>query len=242
MYAKDQDLIVHKFDIKDKVFTLDVSLFILNFALDSLLWASFSELFDQQILFIIIYEVLTVFNAKVTESKIIQTLIILQFFAEVIELSLLIEIMSVIANLFVAKEQDSIMSLFIAMLILSSMLNLIIKDFIDKTINWRWIKEVMMIFMSILWLIDMLVISKTYALVLQHHHAQKVSKMTSKVYKNHDDVDHDQLIFCQLFQTSLLCSWMLLFCKLIVLLLSIYMMIIYETLYMLLNIFSIVYQ
>jgi len=71
----------------------------------------------------------------VTESKIIQTLIILQFFAEVIELSLLIEIMSVIANLFVAKEQDSIMSLFIAMLILSSMLNLIIKDFIDKTIN-----------------------------------------------------------------------------------------------------------
>lgn len=135
MYAKDQDLIVHKFDIKDKVFTLDVSLFILNFALDSLLWASFSELFDQQILFIIIYEALTVFNAKVTESKIIQTLIILQFFAEVIELSLLIEIMSVIANLFVAKEQDSIMSLFIAMLILSSMLNLIIKDFIDKTIN-----------------------------------------------------------------------------------------------------------
>lgn len=135
MYAKDQDLIVHKFDIKDKVFTLDVSLFILNFALDSLLWASFSELFDQQILFIIIYEALTVFNAKVTESKIIQTLIILQFFAEVIELSLLIEIMSVIANLFIAKEQDSIMSLFIAMLILSSMLNLIIKDFIDKTIN-----------------------------------------------------------------------------------------------------------
>ena len=242
VYAGGQDPIVHEFGIGGEVFTLGVSLFVLGFALGPLLWAPLSELFGRQILFAITYGALTAFNAGAAGSKNIQTLIVLRFLAGAIGSSPLTGAVGVIADLFAAKERGPAMSLFAAAPFLGPVLGPVIGGFIGEKVGWRWIEGVMAIFTGVLWLVGMLVIPETYAPVLQRRRAQKLSKMTGKVYKSRGDVDHGQPTFRQLFQTSLLRPWVLLFCEPIVLLLSVYMAIIYGTLYMLLDVFPIVYQ
>ena len=66
--------------------------------------------------------------------------------------------------------------------------------------------------------------------------------MTGKVYKSQMDADQGVVTAAHAFKTSLSRPWILLFTEPIVLLLSIYMAIIYGTLYMLFAAFPIVYQ
>lgn len=56
---------------------------------------------------------------------------------------------------------------------------------------------VMAIFTGVLWIIGTLVIPETYGPVLQRRRAQKLSKMTGKVYKSRGDADQVSQI-CQL--------------------------------------------
>lgn len=78
--------------------------------------------------------------------------------------------------------------------------------------------------------------------MLLRKRAAKMSKMTGKVYRSKGDVDQGPTTFGKVFKTSLLRPWVLLFQEPIVLLLSVYMAIIYGTLYMLFAAFPIVYQ
>jgi hypothetical protein len=95
---------------------------------------------------------------------------------------------------------------------------------------------------GVLWIIGTLLIPETYPPVLLRKRAAKMSKMTGKVYRSKGDVDQGPTTFGKVFKTSLLRPWVLLFREPIVLLLSVYMAIIYGTLYMLFAAFPIVYQ
>ncbi|KAK3643958.1 MFS siderochrome iron transporter 1 [Elasticomyces elasticus] len=244
VYAGGREGIVQEF--------LGVSLFVLGFALGPLLWAPLSEIFGRQILYVCTYGALTVFSAGAAGSKNIQTLLILRFLAGAVGSSPLTGAVGVIADLFVAKERGPAMSLFAAAPFLGPVLGPAIGGFIGETVGWRWIEGVMAIFTGmlawkaqingVLWLAGTFVIPETYAPVLQRRRAQKLSQMTGKIYRSRGDVDQGQPTFRQVFRTSLLRPWLLLFREPIVLLLSIYMAIIYGTLYMLLNAFPIVYQ
>lgn len=100
----------------------------------------------------------------------------------------------------------------------------------------------MAIFTAVLWVVGALLIPETYAPVLQRKRALKLSEMTGKVYKSRADIDQGPTTFGKVFKTSLSRPWILLFSEPIVLLLSIYMAIIYGTLYMMFAAFPIVYQ
>ncbi|KAK5698352.1 MFS siderochrome iron transporter 1 [Elasticomyces elasticus] len=242
VYAGGREGIVQEFGVGGETFTLGVSLFVLGFALGPLLWAPLSEIFGRQILYVCTYGALTVFSAGAAGSKNIQTLLILRFLAGAVGSSPLTGAVGVIADLFVAKERGPAMSLFAAAPFLGPVLGPSIGGFIGETVGWRWIEGVMAIFTGVLWLVGTLVIPETYAPVLQRRRAQKLSQMTGKIYRSRGDVDQGQPTFRQVFRASLLRPWLLLFREPIVLLLSIYMAIIYGTLYMLLNAFPIVYQ
>ncbi|KAG9874635.1 MFS general substrate transporter, partial [Aureobasidium melanogenum] len=114
--------------------------------------------------------------------------------------------------------------------------------FVGETVGWRWVEGVMAIFTGVLWIIGTLLIPETYPPVLLRKRAAKMSKMTGKVYRSKGDVDQGPTTFSKVFKTSLLRPWVLLFREPIVLLLSVYMAIIYGTLYMLFAAFPIVYQ
>jgi hypothetical protein len=100
----------------------------------------------------------------------------------------------------------------------------------------------MAIFTSTLWIVGALTIPETYSPVILHRRAAKMSKMTGKVYKSKMEIDHGAKTIGQESKTSLSRPWTLLFMEPIVLFTSIYMAIVYGTLYMMFGAFPIVYQ
>jgi hypothetical protein len=100
----------------------------------------------------------------------------------------------------------------------------------------------MAIFTGVLWLACAFLVPETYAPVLLRKRAATLSKKSGKVYKSQSEVDQGKTSFAHTFKTALLRPWVLLFKEPIVLLLSLYMAIIYGTLYMLFSAFPITYQ
>lgn len=185
---------------------------------------------------------LTAFNAGAAGSQNIQTLIILRFFAGAFGSSPLTNAGGVIADMFPAKQRGLAMSIFASAPFLGPTLGPIIGGFLGETEGWRWVEGLMAIFTGALWLIGAVTIPETYSPVILSRRAKQLSKMTGKVYKSRMEIEHGTKTVRQEFKTALSRPWILLFREPIVLLLSIYMAIIYGTLYMLFGAFPIVFE
>jgi len=134
------------------------------------------------------------------------------------------------------------MSVFASAPFLGPTLGPIIGGFLGETEGWRWVEGLMAIFTGTLWIVGALTIPETYSPVILRRRAAKMSKMTGKVYKSKMEIDHGAKTIGQEFKTSLSRPWILLFMEPIVLFTSIYMAIVYGTLYMMFGAFPIVYQ
>ncbi|KAJ5682584.1 hypothetical protein N7462_005749 [Penicillium macrosclerotiorum] len=234
--------IEEEFGIGDEVATLGVSLFVIGFAVGPLLWAPFSELFGRQILFTTTYCALTAFNAGCTGAKNSWTLIILRFFAGAFGSSPLTNAGGVIADMFPAKQRGIAMSLFAAAPFLGPVLGPIIGGFLGMNEGWKWVMGFLAIFSGAVWILGSLLIPETYAPVLLRRRAEKLSKLTGKVYTSKIDIDQGKVSLKDSFKIALSRPWILLLKEPIVFLLSLYMAIIYGTLYMMFAAFPIVYQ
>jgi MFS family permease len=144
--------------------------------------------------------------------------------------------------MFSAKERGLAITLFAAAPFMGPVLGPIVGGFVGETVGWRWVEGVMAIFTGVLWIIGCFFLPETYAPVILRKRAAELSKRTGKVYKSRGDVDQGPTTFGKVFKTSLSRPWILLFQEPIVFLISIYMAIIYGTLYMLFGAFPIVYQ
>ena len=97
-------------------------------------------------------------------------------------------------------------------------------------------------FTGTLWIACSLLIPETYAPILLRRRAEKLSAMTGKVYASKMDAGHPRKTVGQQFAVALSRPWILLFREPIVLLSSIYMAVIYGTLYLCFAAFPIVFQ
>jgi len=75
-------------------------------------------------------------------------------------------------------------------------------------------------------------VPETYAPVLLRKRAARLSKLSGKVYRSQADAEQGRVSAGHAFKTALSRPWVLLFREPIVFLLSLYMAIIYGTLYM----------
>ncbi|KAL1963875.1 hypothetical protein VTN77DRAFT_7681 [Rasamsonia byssochlamydoides] len=234
--------IMEQFHIGQEVATLGVSLFVLGFAIGPLLWAPMSELFGRQLLFIGTYCALTAFNAGSAGAQNSWTLIILRFFAGAFGSSPLTNAGGVIADMFPASQRGLAMSIFAAAPFLGPVLGPVIGGFLGMNAGWRWVMGFLAAFSGTLWIAGSLLIPETYAPVLLRRRAAKLSKMTGKVYLSKIDAERGKVTLGDAFKTALSRPWILLLREPIVFLLSIYMAIVYGTLYMLFAAFPIVYE
>ncbi|KAL8824766.1 MAG: hypothetical protein Q9191_004830 [Dirinaria sp. TL-2023a] len=242
-YSGSVKEILEDFHSSDEVVTLGISLFVVGFAIGPLIWAPFSELYGRQILFFITYGVLTAFNAGAAGSQNIQTLIILRFWAGAWGSSPLTNAGGVIADMFPAAQRGLATSIFAAAPFMGPALGPVVGGFIGENIGWRWNEGVMAIFTGVLWIVGAITIPETYAPVLLRKRAAKLSKKTGKVYRSGTEVaSGPPPTLARSLKTALSRPWILLFREPIVLLLSIYMAIIYGTLYMMFAAFPIVFQ
>ncbi|KAF0315009.1 major facilitator superfamily transporter [Colletotrichum asianum] len=234
--------IIEEFGISQIVATLGVSLFVLGFAIGPLMWAPLSELFGRQYLFFGTYMVLTAFNAGCAGADSARTLIILRFFAGAFGSSPLANSGGVIADMFPAAERGLAMALFAAAPFLGPVIGPIAGGFLGAAAGWRWVLGFLAAFSRTLWLAGTALVPETYAPYLLRQRAAKLSKMTGKCYMSKMEHDQGKVKLAESFRNALLRPWILLFREPIVFLLSLYMAIIYGTLYMLFAAFPIVYQ
>ncbi|THD00448.1 hypothetical protein EYZ11_000012 [Aspergillus tanneri] len=234
--------IKREFHIGNEVATLGVSLFVLGFAVGPLLWAPLSEMFGRQVVFFGTYLALTAFNCGGAGSQNIQTLIILRFFAGSFGSSPFTNAGGVIADMFSAKERGVAMSMFAAAPFLGPVLGPIIGGFLGMNAGWRWVLGFLGAFSGFVWILGSLLVPETYAPVLLRRRAERLSKITGKVYQSKMDQDQGRTTLKSAFRTALSRPWILLFKEPIVFLLSLYMAIIYGTLYMLFGAYPIVFQ
>ncbi|KAM6505973.1 hypothetical protein FSOLCH5_014151 [Fusarium solani] len=234
--------IITEYKISQEVATLGVSLFVLGFAIGPLLWAPLSEMFGRQVLFIGTYAALTAFNAGCAGAQNAWSLIILRFFAGAFGSSPLTNAGGAIADMFPASQRGLAMAIFAAAPFLGPVLGPVIGGFLGMNAGWRWVMGFLAAFSGALWILGSILVPETYAPVLLRKRAAKLSKMTGKVYVSKIDHDRGKVTLAESFKMALSRPWILLFKEPIVLLLSIYMAIIYGTLYMLFAAFPIVYQ
>lgn len=234
--------IIAAFRISQELAILGVSLFVVGFAVGPLLWAPLSELFGRQLLFFVTYGALTAFNAGCAGAQNPQTLMVLRFFAGAFGSSPLTNAGGVIADMFTAAQRGQAMAIFAAAPFLGPVIGPIIGGFLGVGAGWRWVMGFLAAFSGTLWLLGTFLVPETYAPVLLRRRAAKLSKMTGKHYISVVDRDQGRISLGESFKMALSRPWILLFREPIVFLLSIYMAIIYGTLYMLFAAFPIVYQ
>ncbi|OCL07044.1 benomyl/methotrexate resistance protein [Glonium stellatum] len=231
-----------EFNSSQEVVTLGLSFFVVGFALGPLLWAPLSELYGRQIVYLFTFVAFAAFNAGCAGAQNTWTILILRFFGGSFGSSPLTNAGGVVADLFTAKERGLAMSLFSIAPFMGPVLGPIVGGFLGMTEGWRWVEGLMAIFSGAIWILGIFLVPETYPPVLLRKRAETLSKMTGKVYRSRGDIDQGPITIGEAFSTGLKRPWILLFREPIVLLLSVYMAIIYGTLYMLFGAYPIVYQ
>jgi multidrug resistance protein len=229
-------------DVSEEVATLGVSLFVLGFAVGPLLWAPLSELVGRQNCLLISFMALSSFCAGAAGSQNVWTLIILRFFAGSFGSSPFTNAGGVIADIFAGDQRGLATSLFAGAPFLGPSLGPVVGGFLSENAGWRWVQGFLAAFTGLIWMVETMVIPETYAPVLLRKRAQRLSSITGCVYRSKMEIDRGKVSAREAFSAALSRPWILLLAEPIVLLLSIYMAIVYGTLYMLFDAFQIVFQ
>ncbi|KAJ5758985.1 hypothetical protein N7520_006141 [Penicillium odoratum] len=241
-YAGGMNEVLKDLDVGEEVATLGVSLFVLGFAVGPLIWAPLSELVGRQIVFVITFFSLSAFCAGAAGAQHAYVLIILRFFAGSFGSSPFSNAGGVIADIFTAEKRGLATSLFAGAPFLGPTLGPVIGGFLGENAGWRWVQGFLAVFTGLIWICETLIVPETYAPVLLRKRAERLSKLSGKVYRSQMDIDRGKVSARVAFGTALKRPWILLFSEPIVFLLSLYMAIVYGTLYMLFDAFPIVFQ
>jgi multidrug resistance protein len=212
-----------------------------SFACGPLLWAPLSEMFGRRILFIVSYTLFTIFNGALVASQGVTTIIVLRFFAGACGSSPLTNAGGTISDMFDAEQRGKAIALFSVAPFLGPALGPIIGGFLGEASNFRWVLALIAILTGALTAVGFLFLPETYAPRLLRERAAALSKATGRSYVSTYERDQ-RLQIGALFKQSLIRPWQLLFLEPIVSLLSLYLAIVYGTLYLLFAAFPIVYQ
>ncbi|EIN10928.1 MFS general substrate transporter [Punctularia strigosozonata HHB-11173 SS5] len=223
------------------VYIAGLSTFVLGFAFGPLLWAPLSEVFGRRNLFIVSYILFTIFNGALVASQNITTLIVLRFLAGASGSSPLTNAGGTISDMFDTEERGKAIALFSVAPFLGPALGPIIGGFLGENSNFRWVLAFLAILTAIVTVVGIAFLPETYAPRLLRERAQNLSTATGCNYRS--TYEREQTLQVgELFKKSLIRPWQLLFLEPIVFLLSLYMAIVYGTLYLLFAAFPIVYQ
>ncbi|KIW82420.1 hypothetical protein Z517_05447 [Fonsecaea pedrosoi CBS 271.37] len=225
-----------------ELITAGISLFVLGFAVGPLLWAPLSELYGRQIIYIITFGGFTAFCAGCAGANDIATLLVLRFFAGAFGSSPFTNAGGVIADVFPASQRGLAMGIFALAPSMGPTLGPFCSGFLAENQGWRWVMGMLAIFAGVMWILGTVFVPETYAPVILRKRVAKLSKMTGKVYMLESDKGKGAPSLKSLLPTALIRPWILLFMEPIVLLLSLYIAIIYGTLYLLFGAYPIVFQ
>ena len=172
----------------------------------------------------------------------ITTLLVLRFFGGTFGGSPLVNSGGAIADLFPPAQRGLAMTLYCVAPFLGPVLGPIVGGFISENVGWRWVQGVCCIFVGVIGILGVIFIPETYGPVLLIRKASHLSKIDGKVYISVLEETQGKKKPSEVFKRALIRPWVLLFREPIVLVASLYMAIIYGTVYMFLAAMPIVYN
>ncbi|KAL2150162.1 hypothetical protein VTH82DRAFT_7838 [Thermothelomyces myriococcoides] len=241
-YSASAQQIQAEFGADSEMFALGIALFVLGFAVGPAFWAPLSELYGRQILFIISHAVMTAFVGATAGCKNMASLLVFRFLAGTFGASPLTNAGGVIADLFPISQRGLASSIFATAPFMGPVLGPVLGGYVTITIGWRWVQGICCIFVGVVFVAGTLLLPETYAPVLLHRRAKSLSQATGAFYISVIEKERGDVTMSDVFATTLKRPWVLLFLEPIVLIASIYLSILYGTIYMFFGAFPIVYQ
>ncbi|KAI0118632.1 major facilitator superfamily transporter [Nemania sp. FL0031] len=242
-YSSAVGEIVDEFHITSPELAISgISLFVLGFAVGPVFWAPLGEMYGRQITFFISYAALTALNAGTCASKDVATIAVLRFLAGAFGSSPLTNSGGVIADMFDAKDRGFAGALFAMAPFLGPAIGPIAGGFLGQAAGWRWVEGLMAAFTGFVWIAVALYVPETYAPVLLRKRAIGLAKVTGHSYISKLEVGRPKKTATQQFTIALVRPWVLLFREPIVILLSLYLAVIYGTLYLMFAAFPIIFD
>lgn len=241
-YTGAQSGLMAEFDSSEIVVTLGLALFLVGYIIGPLLWGPLSELYGRRYLMIGTLALLTAFNAGTAGANNIATLLACRFLGSIFGSSPMTNAGGAVADLFPAAKRGVPVAIFAAGPFLGPALGPIIGGFTGEYAGWRWVMGVMTITSGVLWILGIFLIPETYTPVILERRAKALQKKTGKVFRTPLQISGSRPTPAQSFRTALSRPWILLLLEPIVTIMSIYMAIVYGTLYMMFGAFPIVYQ
>ncbi|KAJ5472189.1 hypothetical protein N7530_006190 [Penicillium desertorum] len=231
-----------RFGTSTELVVADTSLFVLAFAIGPAIWAPLSELWGRQIIYFVTYGLTTLFAGATIASPNIATLLVLRFLAGAFGSSAISNAGGVVSDMYTARDRGLATIAFIGAPFLGPSLGPITCNFLAVSKGWEWVQGLTTIFNGVVFLVGIAFIPETYTPVLLQKRAAKLSKMTGAVHKSRLDIGNANRSAGEIFTKTMVRPWILLLMEPIVLLLSIYMAIIYGTMYMEFAAFPIVFE
>ncbi|KAL2432885.1 Efflux pump FUB11 [Exophiala dermatitidis] len=242
VYASGIPDVMRRFEVSNEVATLGLSLFVLGFALGPLIWAPLSEVYGRKSVYVISYTAYTAFSVAAVCAPNITTLLVLRFFASAFGSSSMTNNGGVVADMFSKAERGLPMGLFVAACFLGPAFGPIVGGFLAETQGWRWILGLIAILGGVVGIATALVTRETYAPFILRRRAKALSRMTGHTYMSRLDAAQPPKTLSEELSVSFTRPWILMFREPLVLLTSLYISIIYGTLYMFFAGFPIVFQ
>ena len=241
-YSASAQELMADLNTSSELFAAGIAFFVLGFAVGPALWAPLSELYGRQMLFIVTHGFMVAFAAASAGCKNMASLLVFRFLTGTFGASPLTNAGGVIADLFSVSQRGLAFSIFATAPFMGPVLGPIMGGFISLTVGWRWVQGVCCVFIGIVWIVGIFLIPETYGPVLLRRTAKRLSQETGSVYVSVLEKNSGGTELSEVFGKTLKRPWVLLFWEPIVLIASIYMSILYGTVYMFLPAFHVIYE
>ncbi|KAK4944391.1 hypothetical protein LTR10_016277 [Elasticomyces elasticus] len=230
-YSASIPQLMDHFGCSEEVATLGTSSFVLGFAFGPTIWGPLSELYGRQYFL----------HGAASGANSIASLIVFRFIGGMFGCSPLTNAGGVIADMFPASQRGLGITLFACAPFLGPALGPLIGGFVAESVGWRWLEAVLTLYCAALWISGSLIVPETYAPVILSRRAAELSKRTGKVYVSGIEHRQGKITASEAFNKAIKRPWILLFLEPIVLLLSLWLAILYGTLFLLFGAFPIVF-
>lgn len=175
-------------------------------------------------------------------SQNVVTLLILRFFAGTFGSSPLVNSGGTISDLFPPAQRGLALTIYCVAPFLGPILGPIVGGFVSESVGWRWVQGVCVIFIGVVGILGIVFIPETYGPVLLQRRTRHLAKADGNIYVSVLEKNQGKKLPSEVFKRALFRAWIFLFLEPIVLIASVYMAIIYGTVYMFMGAMPIVYN
>ncbi|KAL9640120.1 MAG: hypothetical protein Q9204_000837 [Flavoplaca sp. TL-2023a] len=240
-YSAGPDEIYARFGPSMVIYQLGFSVYVLGFGLGPLIWAPLSECYGRQLLFFLTLGVFTALNAASIVVPNTAGLVLMRFIKGSFGSSLLANAGGVVADIFEPIQRGLGIIVFSASPLLGPVLGPVFGGLISQYAGYQWLEGFLTLLSGILWIVVSLAVPETYTPLLLERRAQRLTKITGQYHVSKLNASKEKSLW-MILKVALTRPWVLLFWEPIVLLLSVYMAVLYGTLYLFFAAFPIVFR